>query len=203
MSNKLTMQVTKEQYNIINTILENEQTLKKFIEENKYVVNPPMPTERKVSPFDRVEKGENYFYIGYDGQLEIEQDMHVFFDDKCFKIGNYCTDKKLLQQHVYKETLNRLLWRFSMMNGGDKIDWADNFQQKWFIFFDTCMDEWDVLANEELYEIGKVYFYSDKIAEKAIEEIVLPFVKEHPDFKLNDINNTKTDDEIDEDELDD
>ena len=29
---------------------------------------------------------------------------------------------------------------------------------------------------------GCIYFYSKSIAQKAIEEIIRPFMKEHPDF---------------------
>lgn len=135
----------------------------------------------KKTVFDRVEKGEVYYYIDSCGNTIIDFDDTHFFDGARYDIANYCTDEALMEQRTLHETLNRLLWRFSMEHDGKKIDWKDYSQRKHCIRTnsysecDICIDIFN--------HIGSVYFYTREIAEQAIEEIVKPFMKEHPEFK--------------------
>ena len=116
------------------------------------------------------------------GNIFYNCDTYAGYIDDLFDTANYCTDKDIIMQRAMHEKLNRLLWRFSMENDGDKIDWKDFKKSKWFIFLDKLRDE--LLVSDYTYTnlYGVIFFYTKTIAEKALDEIVKPFIKEHPDF---------------------
>lgn len=164
MSKKITLELTKEQYEKIKDQL---------------------GLEKEISPFDRVEYGENYCFIEKDGEVCHEVDNKVTFDNDNYEVANYCTDEELIQQRAYSETLNRLLWRFSMMNDGREIDWDDENQMKYCIYYDFDCNTWLINSlcngNAKYFE---PYFISEEVAQRAIDEIIKPFMEKHPDFKF-------------------
>lgn len=136
------------------------------------------------SPFDRVDDGKQYYTICSDFSLVCEPEAETKLDHKRFNVGNYCTDRDILKQHALHMKLNNLLWRYSMIHGGDSIDWGDGSEIKVNIYYDTALDEFGITKYSILKYFGAVPFISEETAEAAIEEIVKPFVAEHPDFDL-------------------
>lgn len=134
----------------------------------------------KVNPFERVE-GEMYFVIDTIGDVAEEYDDDYEEDQRHFNTANYCTDYKLMEQRALHETLNRLLWRYSMEHDGDKIDW-NNDEYKYYIYYSRYNERWAISSSDEWNSV--TYFYTEEIAENAIEEIIEPFMKAHPDFKF-------------------
>ena len=90
---------------------------------------------KEKSPFDRAEEDHSFFYIGSDGKVGKTRDVNGRHDDNCFDVANYCTDKAIMEQRALHETLNRLLWRYSMEHDGDKIDWSDKTKYKYKLLF--------------------------------------------------------------------
>ena len=129
----------------------------------------------KKSPFDRVDKYKEYWYINNRGYLAYYIDGRCHADDGLFNTANYCTDKELMTARAKEEVLSRLLWRFSMENGGDAIDWTDNIQKKFFIYKNIVQQKWITIYNSTNPCLGLVYFISQEIAQRAIDEIVIPF----------------------------
>lgn len=131
--------------------------------------------------FDRVVMLE-YYYINSYGAIIRTDDGASGVDDHLYAVANYCTDKDLLRQRALHETLNRLLWRYSMTHDGDKIDWDNIYSPKYIIYRSSGYVRFDV----EEYTCHKienaVYFKYEQTARDAIEEIIKPFMKEHPDF---------------------
>lgn len=142
-------------------------------------------SEPKKSPFDRAEKnGGAYYYTDSYFDTDIDYDGGCDEDELCYECGNYCTDENIMKQHALHMKLNNLLWRYSMTHGGDKIDWHDMCEAKYRIFYDCKVNNFQVDYSSATRNIGAVYFTVPKIAEAAIEEIVKPFLKEHPDFDV-------------------
>lgn len=137
--------------------------------------------EVKKNPFDRVEYANNYHYITSDGFVATTEEDNLKFDNMTYNVANYCTDIKLMEQRALHEILDRLLWRFSMENDGDKIDWNDEHQIKWYVLFNHKTNYFYVndICNSH---INAIYFHTKKIALRAIEKIIEPFMKEHPEF---------------------
>ena len=93
--------------------------------------------EPKANPFERVEKDKQYYYITNGGDVDCGPDYYWESDNKRHQVANYCTDKEILQQRALHETLNRLLWRFSIENDGGKINWNNIDKHKYVIYFDN------------------------------------------------------------------
>jgi hypothetical protein len=135
------------------------------------------------SPFERAEKDECYYTIRSWGDVDWYYESGADFDGNCFNVANYCTDKVIMEQRALHETLNRLLWRYSMEHDGDKIDWNSFYQQKWFIFADVSDGRMHVDNIRICVRPGNIYFHTRETAKNAIKEIIDPFIKAHPEFK--------------------
>jgi hypothetical protein len=134
----------------------------------------------KKNPFERSYNTE-YYYIGYRGHVVDSVDNEYPNEDLVpYSNANYCRDEAMMKQRALHETLNRLLWRYSETHGGD-TSWetTDNFH--YFI----C---WGVVSGLiATFSVGAkahgvVYFKDKETARAAIEEVVKPFLKEHPEF---------------------
>lgn len=136
---------------------------------------------KKPSPFEMGEEDSEYYFITSYGVAMKSTMRKDGIDDLRHRVANYCTDESLLLQQAYRETLNRLLWRFSMEHDGDKIDWSLRSKRKWKVKFSSGV--WTTEWNIDDIVLGSVYFISQEVAEQAIEEIVKPFMESHPDFK--------------------
>lgn len=146
----------------------------------------------KPSPFERVVNHTtndfySYYFITSMGTVNEAVD-HGFEngngnDDLRYRAGNYCTDEELLKQRALHETLNRLLWRYSMEHDGDKIDWSCRNTKKYFIYYNHANGSYGIDGNYDYNFVADVYFYRYEIAENAIKEIIEPFMKAHPEFK--------------------
>lgn len=130
---------------------------------------------KKKSPFERVEDGRLYFCIDWNGCIYLHNEELSQFDVGRFNAANYCTDKGLMTKRAKEEVLNRLLWRFSMENDGDKIDWEKDEQFKYFIYFNKYEDRHKVGFADRIKSVANIYFYSEEIAQRAIDEIIIPF----------------------------
>ena len=133
----------------------------------------------KKSVFERKED-KSYYYISAYGTVRRTLDKEWTTDTLQYNVANYCTDKALMEQRALHETLDRLLWRFSMEHDGDKIDW-DVPSSKYRIYCDehkSFLVSWDNTSKSHT-----IYFHTRNIAERAIEEIIKPFIEEHPEFR--------------------
>lgn len=149
-----------------------------LIELLRGVVKEEVEKEKEKSPFTRVSKGENFWYISIVGTPYLGTDFGNKVDDGCYNTANYCTDKKLMEQRALHETLNRLLWRFNEIHGGDS-QW-DGEHQHWYIM--NREGEFAVDFTMTYHSQGVVYFSLSYNAIDAIEQVVKPFIKKHPDF---------------------
>ena len=131
----------------------------------------------KASPFERVKENEIFYYIASTGEIGTTRECLNGFDTKCFIAANYCTDKAIMQQRALHETLNRLLWRYSMEHDGDKIKENCYGGIK-------CRNGVFESFTAYGYSVGRVQFYDEQIAENAIEQIIKPFMAAHPEFKF-------------------
>ena len=125
----------------------------------------------------------DYYYIGATGDIfkDFENEhANCKVSENRYSVGNYCKNEEVLKQRALHEVLDRLLWRFSMQNDGDKIDWND-YNEKCFICYDTEIKNYEVGFSCNA-KGNETYFYTGEIAQRAINEIVLPFMKKHPEF---------------------
>ena len=132
----------------------------------------------KVDPFER-KIGEKYVFIGMNGYVREWSDLDTSLDEIGYNTGNYCRDKELMKQRAMHETLNRLLWRYSEQHGGDN-EWDGNNPH----FYIVIDDKEEPKFSNSVYcrNVSVIYFRKMETAICAIEDIVKPFLAEHPDF---------------------
>ena len=135
--------------------------------------------EEKKSPFTR-EKNNEFYFITAIGEIRSFQERYHDIDDRHFEVANYCTDKAMMEQQALRETLNRLLWRYSAQHGGDN-EW-DRIEIHWFITKDFTINKFRPISTTSLKDFGAVHFCDETTAQSAIRDVVVPFMEEHPDF---------------------
>lgn len=141
-----------------------------------------LETEIK-SPFER-KRGQRYYTILGDGSVTNYGESKDDADDGFYAVANYCTDREMMEQRALHETLNRLLWRYSMEHGGNEIEWGFNSDAKWGILYRHDEERFSVTSKIFYQWTGAVFFTTKEIAENAIREIIEPFMAEHPDFEF-------------------
>ena len=150
-------------------------------EQVKMLRDSKKPEKIEKSPFERVDSNSKYFYIDDCGIVE-EENVNCYLEDQYrHKVANYCTDKSLMIQRALHETLNRLLWRFSMENGEGENLW-NCCNTHYEIYWSYDLASFNISCNVTVKSPTSIYFPTKEIANKAIDEIVIPFMEANPDF---------------------
>lgn len=133
------------------------------------------------NPFERVTTGDEYYTItGYDNIVEFTEDGNAA-DQNLYDAGNYFNDESFAKQVALHQLLYRKLLKFAYDNGcEDTAEWNDSFNH-YYLYYSHRERRVKVDANADSQKIG-VYFSTKKAAERAIEEVIKPFIKEHPNF---------------------
>lgn len=134
---------------------------------------------RDLTVFDRVD-GMRYYYTNEFGVVESHIECGDLTDDAFYAAANYCRDEELMKQRALHETLNRLLWRYSETHGGD-LPW-DSIDNKHYFIFHGLGHGIETSYSFGMKLQGVVYFKDAATAQAAIEEVVNPFLAEHPEF---------------------
>ena len=126
--------------------------------------------------FDRVDDGGPYYFINCYSDIEADSRE----DDALFDNVNYFNDMYFANQVALHQLLYRKLLKFAYENECEDREWGTKYEH-WRIYYDTDTDKFDIDVND-VFKYQGVYFSTREGAECAIEEVVKPFIKEHPDF---------------------
>jgi hypothetical protein len=137
--------------------------------------------KKRKNPFERVTKSEMYCYIDSFNEVQCVSDDMDQCDDMSFECSNYFNDEDFAQQVALHQLLYRKLLKFAYDNGfEDTTEW-DEINTHWSIEYDAHCNaftpDW-----HKIYKMRDVYFSSPEGASRAIEEVVKPFMEEHPEF---------------------
>ena len=127
------------------------------------------------NPFKRA-MFRQYFTICGTTEIACATDYGYASNNRRFEVANYCTDEAIMKQRILHETINRLLWRYSMEYGGSEIDETSFGAIK---LRNNKVEAFKAVSPR----VGEIRFASREIAENAIKEIIEPFMKEHSEFK--------------------
>lgn len=132
--------------------------------------------KKSFNPFERVEEGKRYYIIVANGEIEwcIENGLSCFYSN-----NNYYNNKEFAEHQALRELLNRKLIKFSYENGGADIENSDGITK---IAYDCKSNKFYTNTNF-LPEVLTPLFISEEVAQRAINEVIRPFMTEHPDFK--------------------
>lgn len=137
--------------------------------------------EVRKNPFERACKGKGYFYIGrFDDPCEfIEFDTVI--DRDLSVAANYFNDEAFAKQVALHQLLYRKLLKFSYDNECGDEEWNGNNMHA-YIIYSFMNKDYDIRWTCDDKKQGTVYFKSTAWATAALNEVVMPFVKEHPEF---------------------
>ena len=136
--------------------------------------------EARKNPFGRVAKLEMYCYIDAFDEVHCVTDEADQNDDMSFECSNYFNDKAFAEQVALHQLLYRKLLKFAYENDCEDREWGTKYEH-WCIYYDIPNDKFDVDANDA-FKHQTVYFSTRQAAKHAIEEVIKPFMKEHPEF---------------------
>ena len=139
------------------------------------------PEKKEKNPFDRVAINHEYYMVDIAGNIAeyIEDDDCT--DSDLFDVCNYFNDVAFAKQVTLHQLLYRKLLKFAYDNGfEDTAEW-DGENKHWAIRYNSYRNEF-CLYYQTGYKAHEVYFSSEEGAKRAIEEVVKPFMKEHPEF---------------------
>nr|DAJ55449.1 MAG TPA: hypothetical protein [Caudoviricetes sp.] len=137
--------------------------------------------ENRKNPFERVAKGEVYSLVGAYGYAVSCHDDRLPCDNNSFLCHNYFNDKDFAQQVALHQLLYRKLLKFAYDNECEDDQEWNCVNRHWCILYDHGNNEFDVTWNDTFHNSG-VYFSTRESAVRAINEVVEPFMKEHPEF---------------------
>lgn len=139
------------------------------------------PEKKRNNPFERVAEDEVYFQIGVDGDVFSLYEYRTTSDEESVLCVNYFNDEAFANQVSLHQLLYRKLLKFAYDNEcEDTAEW-DGVNEHYCITYDTEFNKVDVTHCSDT-KFGIVYFSSEEETERAIKEVVWPFMKEHPEF---------------------
>lgn len=147
-----------------------------FIDGKKYLLTE---VQEKDNPFYvlKVPRGELYFYIDEEDNVTGGCQQDISFINTRFKIANYFKDADFAKQIALEQTLRRLLIKYTCSCEVKPHDLV------YRIKYDSIEKKYKVASDyPSQIDLFQVYFNTRKDAENAIEEVIKPFMKEHPDF---------------------
>lgn len=139
------------------------------------------PEKKRKNPFERVTKGRQYYLISGGGNIASCTENTDSYDNDAYCAVNYFNDKQFAKQVALHQLLYRELLKFAYDNEcEDTAEW-DGDHEHWAIRYNSYRNEFR-LYYQDGYKAQEVYFSSEEGAKRAIEEVVEPFMKEHPEF---------------------
>ena len=136
--------------------------------------------EVRKNPFERVEPGDDYYYVSSNNDVGVYTDSSEGMDNRLYAVSNYFNEKKFANQVALHQLLYRKLLKFSYDNDCEDKEW-NGTNDHWLILYYPLNDDF-VIANVQCVKEHTVYFSTEEGASRAINEVVRPFMKEHPDF---------------------
>ncbi len=134
--------------------------------------------KKKIEQCDKTEyirwriRGEDYFYLNYEGVSYSVTNTNSYADNWRFNTGNYFKTRQEAEDYkenlITKQKLKDLALR---LNKGVKMDWDDISQSKFFIFFNTISEKLEYALTSTKQDVGNVYCLKINFLDIAIKEI--------------------------------
>lgn len=119
----------------------------------------------------RKHMNEIYYSIAEDGNIVGSVENDTFYDESCWKFGNYYNTKEEAEFVKQKQLVYQELKKYALEHNTEEIDWENYLQIKYFIYCNTKSNDLCIMDVSEMKIAGQVYFTSEKIAENAIKDI--------------------------------
>ena len=122
----------------------------------------------------------NELITSYD-DIERYADLRDDHAEAMFEGANYFSTQPFARQVALHQLLYRKLLKFAYDNEFEDEEWNGTNMHAYIIYNFTRKD-YDIRWTRNEKEPGTVYFKTPTRATAALNEVVMPFVKEHPEF---------------------
>lgn len=137
--------------------------------------------KKRKNPFERGTGEEEYYFINSGMGVARSQNTRDSLAATVYAASNYFTDKDFAKQVSLHQLLYRKLLKYAYDNEcEDTAEW-DGSNKHWAVRYDYACGMFTTYY-QNAYGAQEVYFSSKEGAERAIKEVVEPFMKEHPEF---------------------
>lgn len=139
----------------------NIKSLESEIQKLKKILN---------SGYFKPEVNERYYTIESDGSVN---DFLWYENEECkgnFEAANCFKTEQEAETVSFEEVLFRKLRRFSEANNEKELDWENAEETKYFITYLPSNGNIAVSETNSFKDFGQIYFSSNEIAQRAIEE---------------------------------
>lgn len=127
-----------------------------------------MQNEEKTG-YERVGDLKKYYWIGDNGLVCDSYDKDFMDDSFRYDVGNYYSSKDIAENNARADQLMRQLRRFAVENREEKIEWNDERERKYYLYF-NYLDQKICIDFKSVWRSFGIYFDSYETAERAIEE---------------------------------
>ena len=140
------------------------------------------PEKKRKNPFEEPRFSQDYYFTN-----ECGIGKYFYYDKNDYDYGklrngaNVFTDKHFAEQVALHQLLYRKLLKFAYDNECEDTEEWNGGNEHWAIRYNSYRNEFR-LYYQDGYKAHEVYFSSEEGAERAIKEVVEPFMKEHPEF---------------------
>lgn len=126
----------------------------------------------------RINREDIVYYISSNGGISSFKFSNDKLNKELVNYGNACKDKAYMERRAQEIKLYNLLSNFAYkVNEGWEPDWDDKNEYKYYIVYDNLNKGWCDSTTIWGSILGMVYFKTAELAQRAIDEIVIPFTE--------------------------
>lgn len=131
--------------------------------------------------FGRANEGDYYYTIDPRGYVIKLTETGNSLDHDLYAVANYSKDRKFLEKRAAEETLSRLIWR-EAENANAKLKGKQDCGLQYTIYYSSRCKNFSIMSTSRASIPGAKAFISGHDANACIKNIVIPFVKNHPEL---------------------
>ena len=127
-------------------------------------------TNKRATGYERVRYGSTYYTDSYGVVATFEESAgNSKFNEEVYKSGNYYSDPDVAANNIRADNLMRQLRRFAVENRKSDIDWTNDNQDKYRLYYDYLDEEFFIDSNMSYRDFGQIYFDTEETAKLAVE----------------------------------
>ena len=131
--------------------------------------------EPKDNPFE-INYEDIYYMLETNGDVVSCMFNNDDFDKQIIRFGNACKDKNYMEKKTNEIQLYNLLSNFAyQVNEGWEPHWEDEYEERYCIYWSHILNDWCIDRHFKVKGIHTVYFKTPELAERAINEVIIPF----------------------------
>lgn len=166
--------------NIIEEMGSDRMTREQAVEAMKVIAKEAgieFTVEEKHSDYN-FKQGDEYYYIDSMGLILQGRWKDTNGDRLGFSFGNvYRTREEAEKACLSIKIHNRLRMFAEEVNEGWKPDWTSHDELKWHCAYDEFSAYWITVGDCYTYRLNQVYFRTEELAQRAIDEVIIPYFK--------------------------